>query len=59
MKGSQNRKLTFILALVASALAITAAALNWTREGRVDWVPILATAFMLALAWSVRRREKE
>jgi hypothetical protein len=57
--SARLHRLTFAFALLAAALAITAAVLNWTQRGRLDWVPILATAFLLALAWSARRKTKE
>jgi hypothetical protein len=50
------RRLTFILALVAAALAWSAAGIRYYRSGDVDWMPLAAGLFMLALAISARSR---
>ena len=50
-----TRRITFILALVAAALAWGAAGIRYYRSGEIDWVPIAAGLFMLALALSARR----
>ena len=49
------RRITFILALIAAALAWSAAGVRYYRSGDVDWMPIAAGLFMLALALSARR----
>ena len=51
-----TRRITFILALVAAALAWSAAGVAYYRRGEVDWMPIAAGLFMLALALSARGR---
>ncbi len=51
-----TRRITFVLALVAAALAWSAAGIGYYRRGEIDWMPIAAGLFMLALALSARTR---
>lgn len=51
-----SRKLTLTLALVAAALAWGAAGVRYVRSGEIDWMPIAAGLFMLALALSAMSR---
>ena len=55
MRGKSNQ-IAFILAIVAALLAWTAAAVRYFRSGEIDWTPLAAGLFLLALAFSLRGR---
>ena len=57
MQGKSNR-IAIILAVVAALLAWTAAAVRYFRGGGIDWTPIAAGLFLLALAFSLRGRSE-
>ena len=53
-----SNRLAFILALIAALLAWTAALVRYVRGGEIDWAPLAAGFFMLALALSLRARAR-
>jgi len=57
MQGKSNR-IAIVLAVLAAVLAWTAAAVRYFRAGEIDWTPIAAGLFLLALAFSLRGRSE-
>jgi len=48
-------KVSIILALVAAALAFSAALIDYVRRGEINLTPILGTLFLLVLAFTLSR----
>ena len=57
---SQNRgsMLAAILGFVAAGLALIAAAIDYSHDGKVRWGLIAGALFMLALGWTSLQRAK-
>lgn len=51
--------LSFVLAIVAAILAFTAAAISYSRAGKIELTPIAGGVFLLAIAFSAWARSKK
>jgi len=51
-------RLVFILATVAAVLALSAAAIAWIKDGRVEVTPLGGGLFMAAMAISAWQKRK-
>lgn len=49
-------RLTFILSLVAAGLALVAAAIRYSKDGRIEWSLIAAAAFLVVFGLGARAR---
>jgi hypothetical protein len=56
MISPATARLTFILSLVAAALALTAAGITYARSGRVEWSLIAAAAFLVVFGLGAKTR---
>jgi hypothetical protein len=57
MVSAAAARLTFILSLVAAALALTAAVIRYSKDGRVEWSLIAAAVFLVVFGLGARGRE--
>ncbi len=55
MTKQTTNKLTIILALIAAVLGLSAALIDYVRDGEINLTPILGTLFLLALVFSLSR----
>lgn len=56
MTPDRAARLTLILALIAAALALTAAAVGYFRSGELRWSLVAAGLFLLAFGLGARGR---
>jgi vacuolar-type H+-ATPase subunit I/STV1 len=56
MKTEDYARLTFILSLIAAALALSAALVGYVRKGELKISLVAAGVFLLALGFSARSR---
>ena len=52
-------RLVFILATVAAVLALSAAAIAWFKDGRIEVTPLGGGLFMAAMAISAWQKRKQ
>lgn len=56
MTKESYAKLTLILSIIAAALALTAALIEYTRQGEVNLALIAAGIFLLAFGFGAKSR---
>jgi hypothetical protein len=58
MSTASGLRLAAVLGFVAAGLALTAALISWSKDGKLEWGLFAGAAFMVALGWSSLRRSK-
>lgn len=56
MASPAATRLTFILSLVAAGLALVAAAIRYSKDGRIEWTLVAAAAFLVVFGFGARTR---
>jgi len=58
MADNRGSLLAAILGFVAAGLALIAAAIGYSRDGKVEWSLLAGALFMAALGWASLQRSK-
>jgi len=56
MASPAAARLTFILSLVAAGLALAAAAIRYSKDGRIEWTLVAAAVFLAVFGIGARTR---
>jgi uncharacterized membrane protein YoaK (UPF0700 family) len=55
VNNNDSRKLAFFAAIVAAVLAVTAAVIQYAKDGRINAALLAASLLMIAFAFACRR----
>jgi hypothetical protein len=58
VSAASNLRRLAVLWFVATALALTAALIGWSKNGEIEWALYAGAVFTAVMGWSALRRSK-